>query len=426
MNFSVLSTFSEILNQLSGGNEFIKGALSLWILGVVTFLCKNIPAQVFNIIKHYCITELTFNNCSGEQEMVMTSFHKWLKPYINENMSRTLSITSTWHVGSAILGIGYGTHLFFFNKRLFWINKKKLESSGSERQKDEIILSTIGRSHKPFIKICKEFIPKKSENEINLFHLNLNGEWETYQNPPKRNLDTIALSPKLKENIQTQINHFLANKSWFYKSGLPYKLTYLLYGEPGGGKTSLIKAIASEYNMNICVINITSLSDNIFERACATIPKNSVLIIEDFDSNSIVSRREKNSLKNNNVNIMSDFQMLSLTGILNVLDGINPLDSCIIFLTTNYLENIDKAIYRKGRVDYLIEITKISGDDIKSYCKRIFPNYTKFDDFTFNSAMGCKLNEALLYGKNDPEMFLKSLEQNKIVQFVNKEELAVI
>lgn len=44
---------------------------------------------------------------------------------------------------------------------------------------------------------------------------------------------------------------------------------------------------------------------------------------------------------------------LTLSGILNTLDGIVSLDNKIIILTTNCIKNIDSALLRSGRVDKL-------------------------------------------------------------------------
>lgn len=408
----LITSASSYLDVITGGNQMIAGAISLWFMGVLTFIAKDLPRRIIEIIKKYLITSMTFNNGGWDEKEMFIHFMNWIKPNMKESLSRTISITPSFSNNDEIkatMGIGYGIHFFFFDGRLFWLNKTKIESSGSERQKEEIVISKFGRSHKPFEKMVYEFMPKHDDSKLNIYHLSMEGDWNKYSSIAKRNLDTIAAPCNLKDSIKAQIEHFKSNRDWFYKRGLPYKISYLVYGHPGGGKTSLIKAIASEFNMNICVININQVSDKSLEKGLSNTPKNSVVIIEDFDSSS-ASKDRVQTVADSNDDLSSMLQSLTLTGLLNALDGVNPLDDCVLFLTTNHLEKVDKAIYRKGRIDHLIEIKDVQPNDVLEYSKKLFPEFD-FSAVEFNAVVGCHLNEALLYSKDDPHKYVESLRQ---------------
>lgn len=437
MIVELITLWAQFMNDISGGNAFLAGTLSLWFLTVVSYLCRNVPRGIFNLCKRNFTTVMTINNGGFSQEQTMYNFIRWIGPKMTHNFSRTLSVESDAFIREngpdVSLGVGYGIHLFFYKKRLFWLRKQRLESSGSNLEKFEITIGTYGRSHKPFEDILSSFAPKRDENKNSVYRLANNGYWEKFSNIPKRPLQSVAMDSKLKSKIVDQITYFKNNRDWFYQRALAYKLTYILHGMPGTGKTSIIKSIASEFDMNICIININYMSDKLLEVAFSTVPDNSIVIIEDFDSSSITKSRGLVYKNNNaddeksnspasmdtleepmaNSNNNEEFSMLSLTGFLNALDGIVPMDNCIVFMTTNDITKIDPAIYRKGRVDHMIEIGSLKHNEIRKYCEYLFPEYD-FSEYQFNETIGCKLHDALLFSKDSPEIFIDHLITNGI------------
>ena len=63
---------------------------------------------------------------------------------------------------------------------------------------------------------------------------------------------------------------------------------------------------------------------------------------------------------------------MTLSGILNALDGVSSLNNTIVVLTTNCIENIDKALLREGRVDCMIELPKIRGEVVKDHLESVY------------------------------------------------------
>lgn len=461
--YSILSWYTEILNTVSHGNHMMAAVLSAATLGFIGYLIAVIPRITYGFIKRNFTTSFTINNTSYDDEFFVRRMNTWLSSHTTQFSTRSLSFNAkaVWDYLDTksetkgkehnFIGTGYGIHWFFYKNRLFWFNKEKLDSSGSEKQKEEYTFYTFGRSHNPFYDFVEQFTYIEKESGVNVYVLDSKGEWNLNKTVQHRSIDSVIINEQKKNEILENINHFKENKEWFMKAALPYKLTYILHGIPGTGKTSLIKAIASYYKMNLCIININAVSDSSFERAISTMPRNSVLAIEDFDSNSAFKDRgidaafrvqkelsskkvdsdldeviteEPSTPKSINITKKSsvedmieseNFSMLTLSGILNTLDGLIPLHDVIIFLTTNKIENIDPALYRKGRVDYLMEIAEITNEDIKRYCEYMFPNYD-FSKVVFNSTVGCNINEALLYSRGEPERFLESLERNNIIQ----------
>lgn len=87
---------------------------------------------------------------------------------------------------------------------------------------------------------------------------------------------------------------------------------------------------------------------------------------------------------------------LSLTGLLNVLDGIVPLDDQIIILSTNHPEKLDEAIVRKGRVDHIVELGLLGDAEVRRYIELMFPGHAIEPGLKFNPIAGCNL-QAIFY-----------------------------
>ena len=199
-----------------------------------------------------------------------------------------------------------------------------------------------------------------------------------------------------KDSLLTRLDTFINHPDKYMRLGTPYTLGFLFYGEPGCGKTSTIKAIAKYTNRHIISVPLSRVTtctelSKIFMDAHLidrTVPINKrIFVFEDIDCMShIVSDRDINNLNQNSVNNNSDENKnnnsvivclsdtskidqnkqdqkkdkLTLSFILNLIDGILEQPGRIIIFTTNKPEILDKALVRPGRVDMKINFTKCS------------------------------------------------------------------
>ena len=65
-----------------------------------------------------------------------------------------------------------------------------------------------------------------------------------------------------KEEISARLNQFQHDHKWFADRGIPRTLGFMLYGDPGCGKTSLIKAIAHECRRHIINVRFSGIRTN--------------------------------------------------------------------------------------------------------------------------------------------------------------------
>ena len=402
----LISEFNNAMKE----NPWLVGAFSLYGMGVLTYMLKYVPTFL-KFLKRQCMTTLEFNNASDGNQRQFLAFMAWFLNSKYARYSRYLSLDGTKKNNyisvddeiSYVVGAGYGTHWFIYKKRLFWFEKVALTSSGSDKEKQQIIIKTFGRTQKPIIDLINDFAFKTPDTDISIQSYQ-DGYWETLSSIIKRDINSVILKSDLKTEILNNLNYFYNNKDWYFKRGLAHKQTYLLHGLPGTGKTSLIKALASYYNKSICLIDLSSMSNKTFEKAMSSIPKNSIVLIEDFDSCKSVHSRDSDDHDSD----MFNNEPLTLSKILNVMDGVVSLDGTIVFLTTNHLDKIDSAMVRKGRVDYTYEIPYFTSTEVKEYIKLMYPAVA-VPNVVYKDIAGCDIQALFLECKENSTEFLERL-----------------
>lgn len=197
----------------------------------------------------------------------------------------------------------------------------------------------------------------------------------------KRSWKNTVISDANLKLINSCINRFITDKSNYEKYNIPKKLCILFYGRPGMGKTSIIKALAYEYKYNIVFMNLGVLTDEILPFLYNTVQKNTFIVFEDVDC--AFQKREESvkideGLENKKKN--KESTGVTLSGFLNALDGLSSNNGIITILTTNFIDKLDDALIRKGRVDLRIELTP-SPDLYGQMYDRFFPEVTHREKF---------------------------------------------
>ncbi|XP_016460218.1 AAA-ATPase At3g28510-like [Nicotiana tabacum] len=206
------------------------------------------------------------------------------------------------------------------------------------------------------------------------------GMWRDINFEHPATFDTLAMDPKKKEEIVSDLVAFSKGKDYYSKVGKAWKRGYLLYGPPGTGKSTMIAAIANFLNYDIYDLELTSVKDNSgLKKLLMETTSKSIIVIEDIDcSIDLTGKRKKKKKKNEEttnedeeedsesskekVSENKETGKLTLSGLLNFIDGI--WSACgqerIIIFTTNHKDKLDPALIRRGRMDMHIEM---------SYCK---------------------------------------------------------
>ena len=151
----------------------------------------------------------------------------------------------------------------------------------------------------------------------------------------------------------------------YERFGIPHKFVCLLYGLPGTGKTSLVKSVASMLDLSISSLTFNDkLDDSKMRSLIKRLPKKTILLIEDMDC-LFKDRKKNDEIKN----------QITLSGILNCLDGLSSGDNMIVFITTNIKDSLyDEALIRPGRIDHFIQFTYIKKEQLVEMYKVFMEN----------------------------------------------------
>lgn len=195
---------------------------------------------------------------------------------------------------------------------------------------------------------------------------------------PERGLSTVILAEGIVENVFNDLKFFRGAEAEYARLGQPYHRGYVFYGPPGTGKSSFIQALANELNMNVYYLTINGLtSSRDLENLISAIQPNSILLIEDVDTISVTKTREDGEDSDNALSL------LTLSDILNVLDGVLTPHGLVTMLTTNHLDRIDPALLRPGRADKKIKIDNLTTEQANRIIQTMYPQAKESSWFPF-------------------------------------------
>ena len=334
-----------------GDNPYFGAGFGLFGVGLLTAGSrKGLQLGMIMFRRHYMTTvEVTCKDKS----------YNWLLQWITSKGARKtqhLSVdTSFVESESGKINTQYdfqpsvGTHLMWYQNT--WIKVERTREQRLSEPWETIQLTTYGNKKTIFVQMLEEAreMMMATHRGKTVTYTVLGTEWRQFGLPRlRRPIDSVVLDVGVGQRLIGDVKDFLATSDWYRQRGIPYRRGYLLHGPPGCGKSSFIFALAGELEFSICVLNLSdrSMSDDRLSHRLADAPENSIILLEDIDA-AFVSREVNPQMEA----AYQGLNRVTFSGLLNAIDGVTSTEGRIVFMTTNYLDRLDPALIRPGRVD---------------------------------------------------------------------------
>ncbi|KAF9647688.1 P-loop containing nucleoside triphosphate hydrolase protein [Thelephora ganbajun] len=281
------------------------------------------------------------------------------------------------------------THTIYY--RGHWLRITRTKRNKDYGHASELKISVVARNNailKQLVLEAKREYEKDAEHRVHIYMADTTwGCWTWAGARQKRPMSSIVLEPGVKDMILADCKDFLYSEDWYAERGIPFRRGYLLHGVPGSGKTSLIHSIAGELGLDIYVVSLSAkgMSDNKLTKLMGRVPSRCILLLEDLDAAFTrgVSRDEKSTgapitpiglMHGSKKDPDNDGEStLSLSGLLNSLDGVAAAEGRLLFATTNHIERLDPALSRPGRMDVWINFKNATKWQAEEIFKNFFP-----------------------------------------------------
>ncbi|XP_006620438.1 mitochondrial chaperone BCS1 [Apis dorsata] len=365
--------------QTLSDNPYFGAGFGLFGLGAgAALLRKGMQVGMIMFRRHYMITLEVPCRDKSYQWLLQWITHKGAKETQHLSVETSFEQKETGHIKTRYDFVpSIGTH--FIRYKGNWI---RVERTREQQTLDiqmgipweTVQLTALGRNKNIYFNILEEArqMALKEYEGKTIMYIAMGSEWRQFGHPRRRRpLNSVVLDTGIAERIINDCREFIQNPSWYSDRGIPYRRGYLLYGPPGCGKSSFITALAGELEMGICVLNLSErgLTDDRLNHLLAVAPQQTIILLEDIDA-AFTSREESKEIKA----AYDGLNRVTFSGLLNCLDGVASTEARILFMTTNYLERLDPALVRPGRIDVKEYIGWCSANQVEQMFLRFYRN----------------------------------------------------
>jgi len=377
-----------VKSMLTGQNAFASGGLLLMIIGGLSVYLRSVPETIW----YWLVRETTMLVTVADDDAAFVWVKEWFLEQKFLARIRNVDLDTTLRNERIAMIPAPGKHFFWYGGWPFevWFSRTENTVERGARRVESFTFRTPGRNRARLQQLVNDVVKCHVNRQgVQSYLYAYNDGWDYIEGYSPRLLDSVVLEPGEKEYLIEDIARFRRSKQRYQRLGVPYHRGYLLYGPPGTGKTSLVSALAAHFALSIYTVNLTDFTDRSLMSAVNQVPSNSVLLFEDIDcmkgsqnrgsemaGQSGTATTGKESAQNG----------VTLSGLLNVLDGFYAPTGVLFVMTTNHVEKLDDALLRPGRIDYKLYMGKASDRQKVELYRRFFPESSEAEAREFVEA----------------------------------------
>lgn len=364
-----IKAVSTWLDHVSGGNHFLAVAL----FGVIAVVFRRTPLIIYNFIKRQLLFTVRMSTAYDTgAPRTMHELLSWHRQSRWAKYSKSIQLRDNGETEHERIITGIGRHFFFREGVLFWMSvslaEQKGDGYGNQNNEMQIVVLTTFTWNQ--IKLRKLLLslytvdlecPPTYAIDTQGYHSGrfiLTGHINKFYGAQKQMIDNVYY-----QEMYELIDRFVNNKQWYADNGIKHKEAFLLYGEPGTGKTTVFRHFCSIFNIPMVTCSPGQLSAL---RAELTMRKEPIaIVLEDIDTTSYLCADDPSTEEEDDKRSPLPYpygrgfsaNLSDRSIFLNFFDGITPLDNVLVFASTNHIEKIHSSVYRIGRFDHMYNIS---------------------------------------------------------------------
>ncbi|KAJ7750454.1 P-loop containing nucleoside triphosphate hydrolase protein [Mycena maculata] len=397
-----LSSLLTLLLSFSALRDWMK----LAVLGGMIEICRRFVFGGYNkLINSFFITA-----CFEEQDMSYEWMMVWLSKQPSWSKARDVQISTNSLANNVAIfldgeddtserfkssrKLAYlpslsTTYNLWYKGRWMTITRVQNQTGWYGSKEQTLYVSIMTRDHRILSSLLQEARRDYLAAQVHkmcVYVSDTSNNWRHVACREKRSMDSIVLDPGVKNILVDDAKDFLLSKEWYAERGIPFRRGYLLYGAPGSGKTSFIHSVAGELGLDVYIISLSriGLDDSALGELVNALPERCVALMEDIDA-AFTSGLNRDTtaptVDSQDINAKPvpgapppppTMSRLSLSGLLNALDGVGAQEGRILFATTNKYSALDAALCRPGRMDLHIEFKLASKFQARQLFSRFY------------------------------------------------------